>query len=768
MTSKKSSLNPMNYTYGKTLLGKLPLSAALCIMIFAEFSDIFKVIRDYKDYLKLGETELADKIKEGYLFVFKYQSYELGMIDFMVQAAMIIAAAILAINLFGFLLNKSSVNVIYSLGISRSKYFGAKLLAGITAIVLGIGIPMVIITVTNAAFFGMSKALITTSIYIFIKLVSAMLWPFAVFALTIVLTGSLLETIVEGAVVYSSPYLINCIISTLMATTAYGSPYTSIFSSISKSFSAMDGSIVSSEFSLFNIEEFLLPISYCDSMDNIFTLDKQIKPCYPSFVGTIIFLAVIIAIFVAATFLNSRRHAEKAGFMGTSPFLQGYCVVTVGPFLASFFSDAISQSDLSFGGILLAFLISAAVIMIIGYTIVDLICVHSMKKYISRLKYLGIELAVFAAVSLAFIIGTNIAYSSIPSKQSISSVSVSVPYDYINAGLSYGYGSYAQDGVMRIDNRIIKRTSGYVLITDLKDEEAIEMVTEINGKLQGYKKCSASDYTDFSDYGNRTVPYTIRIEYTLKSGRKVCRMYSVATDEIICSINEMALSTDGAKKFNISEMNLEHNDWDIMLISPNGSSREVPEIFVASNDDSTGLFVQTTERDEFFKAVINDILDGSAPLTFKSTDEIKGYYALGEAKYPIYSGMKNTLAVLEKYNLMGYLENTAEPVKISYCRYRDGLHYEGSECSGMVSADIIDSEYVEDYYCYDEYGNEYHYGDDESMLPDDTIVVTDPEKIAEVEKSIALTATATYNGSYAMMEYEDGTIIYAYMPDYIK
>ena len=92
-----------------------------------------------------------------------------------------------------------------------------------------------------------------------------------------------------------------------------------------------------------------------------------------------VFFAVIILIAAAAMLLHSRRKAEKAGFMGTCPAAEGFCVVVVGTWMASLVSETLRSSEFSRGAVKVITAIAGIVIMAAGYTAADLFFTRSVK-----------------------------------------------------------------------------------------------------------------------------------------------------------------------------------------------------------------------------------------------------------------------------------------------------------------------------------------------------------------------------------------------------
>lgn len=799
MTSKKSSLNPFRFTYFRNLKGKWPIGVSIFILVSIVFWGVFECIYSYNAALKDPKMGWGLELKTRYDYVFNLGSMDSNIDFFFFEVLMLMLVGILAIILFRYLLSKSATNVIFSLGISRTGYFTAKYLAGVTIIAAGVILPILISCIANVSFFGNCSALWISAGYLTLRIIASMLWVFTAYVFTITFVGSLLETFVMGTVVCFSPYAINMIVSTFMTVSANGSPY-SFYEGVLNYHGAltdMNGKFIEQKYSLFDFSSYIVPMT--GSLDEEFLyLEKGHIYERPHFLFTFVFLAITVAIAAAAMFVCSKRHAEKAGFMGTSPLLQGYCVLTVGPALGVILSEIVRSSLISMRSLFLIFIVASVIIMVIGYTIVDFICIRSVKKYKARIKYLGIELAIFAVIAAAFTCYTNVKFSPVPRKEDVSSVTVSVPDSYLYSNMAYmAMVMYDEDDKTRIDEMLSVDSSDNMLIEDITSEDVIEKVIDMNKKL---RKCSNADATDafnMSNYGNRVVYSKVMITYNLKNGKKISRAYLRMPDEILVMICDDILSTPQARKAAANQVSTRY--WDelpVLYISPNGSSVTPSEKFLSSDysinpykdyDRKEDIENEKIPQTELFEAIGKDIIDGTLPLNMKSDDELLGYIChstwpdpdkvIGEygsftidasALFPVYSSMKNTLAVLEKYGEKGLLENKADPVKITYTRYNEPLFYTDSECTavaGGVKVDQIGENGEIVIINMDETGNTYR-DELEMEMSDDTVTVSDTEKIAELEKAVQFRSLTRYGGYYARMDYEDGSAVFGFIPSY--
>ncbi len=811
MTSKKSSLNPFRFTYFRNLKGKWPVGVSIFIIIAIKCWEVFSDISQYSYAIrnKLGNDWILN-IKNEYTFVFNtyVDDSELDWMFF--EILLLILACVLAVILFKYLLNKSEINVAFSLGISRTKFFLAKYLAGATLISAGVILPLFIACVGNVCFFGNSSALWISAGYFALKAISAMLWIFTCFALTMTLVGSVLETLVMGTVVTLSPAFISRICSVLMGVSANGSPYsfnTGVFSYYG-GLNDMMGEPINTDVTLLDFSKYITPLS-ANTYENVFYLSKDTVYDRPPVLFSLVFLAAIIVLTAAAALIVAKRPAEKAGFMGTSPVLQGFCVLTVGPWLSTVCVEMARENFTTVRLLFVTMIVSSLVIMAVGYSVVDLICVHSFRKFISRIRYLLIELAVFAVIVGVFAVVANIRYSPVPAAEDVKSVSVSVSDAYVYSDMTYmRMGFYDGDNGTRLDELLSVEANESTLIDDITDSNVIGKVIEMNKKL---KKCSnekAGNVYNTSGFGTRVIPSRIMIVYTLRNGKQVRRAYNRMTDEMLITLSDDILTSEQAKKAAaIRVRNGVLRGYGVAYISPNGSSVTLSKAFTHNGlspikpgyygeGGEETIISENKAQEELYNAIAKDIIDGTLPLNMKSDERIMGYiFSTGDSNwepdlhalkmisleagnlFPVYPSMKNTLAVLDKYGERSMLENTAHPVKITYTVYNKDTEYMDAENAGMVGSlkvekiskngEIVLADEV--FYEYDgayEGETAYEYHTEHIEMGDKTVTVTDSAKIAELEKAVCLRSLTRYGGYYARMDYEDGSAVFCYIPSY--
>ena len=782
MTSEKSSLNPFGFTYREMIKRFIAVPVPLTAAALFIFGEIIPRFFSYRSALARGDTAFAESIRGTVKFVFISGS-EASLFAYAYTIIIIVIALVLALYSFGFMMLRPAANVQYSLGISRNKQFDARYLAVTTIIGMSVVIPLLIIAFFNAAFYGNSKELWTTFAFLCLSHFTVFLWAYTVYVFAMVQVGSIIESVVMGSVCVIAPGLLSSAFYSLIAVFAYGSPLlnSAIFDTNINFFDTSGELIAGPHEKLFGFSDYLFPVS---SAGNSFYMIKGEEYTFPPFVKFLVFLAVTLLIACAAKYLHSRRKTEKAGFMGTSPVLEGFCVVTVGSFLAGVIGQGINSSELSRGAVKIITILAGVIIMAVGYTLVDLFLTRSAKAFRKRLWNLPLEICVFLAMVFVAGVIINGAYSKIPQAENIKTATVSLPSSIQE--FRYTLDTVSATGCLPIDSITAEQSSDRAVF-EFNSPEEIEEILELNNLVKEPGK------------GERGI-YAVRFEYTLKNGKKVERIYRDAGQSIIEKMTAL-MRTDSYRNGTAKLLRTRLagiTEDSPLLISPNLSSMTIP----------MDLYNDESKTQELFRNVEKDILNGGIQLDFKTNDEILGYIALcdftpvdddprftvsyGEENddavndydikitenfdyleyygnnipfsnlcaLPVTASAKKTVAFLENSGLMKYFGNKEEFTKITYCRYEDADKTPlGDTSTGLISAQFSDKYYQFSVYWAD--GTEETAG---TEMPSYSTVVTDKTQVAELEKKIRAVAYAGDNGYYAKAEFADGDYVLAYIP----
>ena len=788
MTSKKYSLKLFRFTFLKSLRENWVFIPVGMLFVFIGFGEVFSLITVSVNPLR------AEALRStfNYCFAQFYDSIPPGTI---MSIPFIFVSVVLATRLFIYVMNKAAVNVHFSLGLDRGKLFASKFLAGITIITLSTVIPWIFIVIVNLAFFGFYGKTIIAALYIVLKLLGASYYVFAVVALVMQIVGSMLETYVYSAVAVLSPYMVDFTVSQFISTFIYGSPYTERLQSYDREIVKFGGGLIDTDYRLISFSKYLIPGS---SDNDLICIANERKEYLfdPALMGMklfwrpLVFLAVIAAISLAAFVCAKHRKAEKTGFMGTSPLMQGFCVIVVGSFLAALFNHIVCDLDMPYGKMVLISLMGGVVIMTVGYTVVELILLRSFKRYKKRIKYLIAEIAVFLLVCLIMLSAVPVGGVSTPAADDIKSADIVINGQELysnNLYYSYNYGSFVRtDDTIRLDAQLMTKSAN-ILFEGFTDKADIGKILSANEKLASLKNASVSQVYGGENERADKIMANVMIKYHLRNGKTAVRNYKYATLEILEEILELTKSENVKKQVSDYALSLTENismlsefSYNIALVSPDYSRAVAP-----------GAFMDKQLRDGLVKAVSADILAGTLPLAGSSESEFIGYIFISEMPladipvneydeqtgnaivreslgdieiitaetdifdnnvlvYPVYADMENTMNFINTNNLGRFFKSDDKAVKIVYCKYtepseftrydNDTFMLSGSSYSDRHFQYLWANDF-EDVMSYLSIDNEYGYIEDGVTKPYEEIDEKDRVEIEDIMPDYAVTVT---------------------------
>ncbi len=837
MTSKKYSPKLFRFSFKETLKADLFVGVIAFVSTCCQANAIRGLI------VAQFDKDVLKNLARQFYYILTYPKEDfgsaiIGSTDYLFMFLGVFCALVT----FGYLMHKNTVNVYFSLGISHSKLFLSRYLACVCSAFSGVFIALAICAALNISVFGFSSQLLIALAYYLLKLTSIFLYSFTITAFVMQLVGSSLESFVYSFVAIFSPFMINTTLSALFHSLIYGSPYSLGESAISyyyydSTFLRYSGEEFSGMFSLGDFGKLVFP-SFSDTVFNAMGSGNKRLDYFAAnysgsvFIAPLIFLAVIILLGAAAYLMSKRRKAEYAGFMGCSPVLQGYCVLTVGPFLGVYVLGMFQSSSLSFSQLRLLLIAAVVIIMAVGYTAVEFIVLRSGKKYVSRLKYLGAELAVFL-IGCAVIASTiPVGSVKIPAIGDIESASVTVEgKNYTTASSMIPYassGAYYGEN-LRLDSNLTLSGNSYIY-DGFTAKEDIKTIISANEKLEELKN-SKFDDTFGGDEESKVFHSRIRIEYTLKNGKTRVKNYDCATLDVKRELNKLNKSENMRNQ--VAEQTRKMADklldgdyqYSIALISPNTTRSTVP---LAFEDEKL--------RSGLVNAFADDIASGAMPLGGASGSELLGYVYItdywlvpddiieadpetGRAKgikadsdvdvsytdfydfssgwlYPVYAEMENTVKFIGANGLGALFENASDAVKVIYCKYDEDSEIckfnnttnilEGWSLPD-VSAQLMWQAYAgenEDDRIIVEYhnsvvgtpetvvmddGEEIERTDPGELLPENSVTIESPEEVAAAQKALRLQYNSCDDVYYAVMICEDGRTVAGMLPgDFAK
>ncbi len=541
MTSKTSSSKPLLYTFFSGLKGPVLAPAIINSFIFI----IFTLLEPLTYYIKDSSytNESGELIVTKATEMFKYFVLSASDLTSVLLLVCVIATSIAAaVFSFNFITSKKTVNVYYSLGISRDKLYFGKYVSGAALMVLSIAIPFLLAFVSNIIFLGYSKTLLMVTLFYILSFSATSLIVFSITAATFSAVGTFFEATIFSTIILAFPTIIFMSFETFMSNFVHGTPYGNVFHySNLPSYSFYD---TAPEKLIWKLD-FLNPLffdystlSKWGAMDPSGVNDTLVLhyrnteqlSWYPSILKAICWILVSVAIMFIGTFLFQKRKAEICGFIGTNKVLNTFATFTVGFF---FLSTAIS---VTFNHIsLLLTLVIAFIIFTVIYIGLELVLLRDFKKFLRGLFKLPIELAVTGAIIAVFITGLFGFSSKLPDASEIVKVAVTP------IGISNEYGFSQNVGYSTLSNMTedFSYSTSTGLVDGFTSQKDIKLISELHEKLIKLGKVKPLEYFDEANAttpeDERVLKTTFQFVYTLKNGKTLMRSYNAATPDIIKS-----------------------------------------------------------------------------------------------------------------------------------------------------------------------------------------------------------------------------------------
>lgn len=773
MTSKKYSADTFRHTFSLSFMAALPVALINFVILF----------------ICTAGSLLADAPSGGSVTVFwNFQLDSESLLILLLDASLLIGGMATALLIYKYMLGKASTNVFFSVPQTRGQMFLAKYLAGVCLTAAATFLPIFICGLINLIYFGSHHGLWTAAFYISLRLFAAMIFAFTVTAVVCCSVGSVAETVAYSAAFMILPISLKYTVETVICTMLYGSPYTNVLLGSVNTWSGFGagGSVNKSiVLPLGSFEKYLLPSIYSDISQVSYASNEE--KYTPVFRYVLIFLAVSAALAGVAALLYKRRKAEKAGFLGANQFMTNLAVFSVSIFAASFISSLAGGMHYEAGAALKNYLIFVIVTVPV-FIIVELFILRSFKRLLQKLWQLGVQLGIMALVALVFT-GGLFGYSSrLPAADEIASVSVTTGTgDIIARPIAGRADTYVSYEDRLIDSALLYNLGSYYgsvnpMFTGITDSADIENVIKAHRLLIGCKGQTVTKQSMHADDGERLLPANIRISYKLKNGKELDRQYFIASDEALETLAEITHG-DTYKEYVASLFDgnaITSEDGNVT----NEYYFEGREIAIASPDFTsvTGAedYTDTEQRRVLFAAVADDIRNDRLPLDLSSTEKLLGYIVFSMVAYetlddkevsedalfnggftaiPVYANMKSTLAVLEETSLTDAFESVKEPVRMTVCRFT------AYNCSETFYFDDSSMQMFMGALAQAQNTNEDIESVAELKFPADAKTVTDKAVMDEYLGAVRMNYPLTYSGSYVRFEYEDGTLLYGYVPD---
>lgn len=784
MTSKKSSANPFLYTF-KSSLKKcffIPLIYSVIVSVYFSLRGFYEVYQNYINQMDPNNINASAAGAESYLKGFTYVISRGALSDgvYFAYLSLMLIAALLAVMIFKFICSKKSVNVYYSLPITRSSLFTAKYLAGAVMLIAASLIPYLVAFAGNIWLFGFTKELILAVIYCSLSsFVSAML-IFTLTAFILNFVGSVVEGMVYTVSIAAIITAFSKFVETLFNNFVYGSPYLFTY------WVTGDDSGYHRA-SAFNSFPFGNPFTFSVNGKSYLMHLSTEEWVAPDFLP-VIFWAVICAVLYAAAVVSFRRRkAEKAGFLGMCLPLTQIAVVSLSLVIYTLVFEILDYEGFTNNQKSVIAVFSVLLLAVV-WIVIHACVLRSAKKILKKSWMLGIEAAVLAAVCVLFASPLSAGFTSVPDADDIESVAVTTgvgdvyaaPFTNSVRDSFYYEGSEMTEEAYFTDLMFFGSSDS--LIAGFDSKEDIELVRQVNEEINetgGYKEPYG-----VTDINEKCYDSNIVIEYTLKNKSRVVRCYNAVKYSTASKLVKLTQS-ENYKDAVIEKLDPANNGeiytsgYAVALVSPKLDRMSVLnkiDLYEMMNEVVTDIkadrmpicrnttetpvgFIMfaVTDREYAYSEVTEDFGLEGATISVEAVSS-KVFEDRGSALWlhdfwvmsiPVYPSMSNTVAYLENEGLSEYFKSEKQIVKAELFsdKVEDALFY------GMKSS-------LEFSGC--------HFGVNvERDVPELTAdkVVTDPETVEMISDKTLLTGVRTENGYFVRLTFDDGSCTMGYIPE---
>lgn len=814
MTSKKSSVNPFRFTFLRTCAKNWLVPLAVFLLTGYTF-----FVCGFVEAKTTYNVNLFDGNGSSYLEDYKFHLSDdnWGELGFFIDILLIIAAVVLGISIFRYMFSKKSVNVFYSLGMTRKSMFLSKYLAGAFLLTSSVLIPVIADVIGNITLFGSSKELWISAAYLSVCYLSMLLYSYSITVAVCCCVGTLLEAGFFSIVFIGIPMIAEFLLKVLFGGVLYGSPYGRY-----------------SDFMLYNGQSYRTEYGFGLASENILFFGSAKYDEYsflrrsdstapfefenPHLLSLIIMLALILLISFAAFIFYKNRKTEIAGFIGANKAVTHIGIFALSVFGFSFISEYLSYLDYS--NKYMAFLFAAVSVFAV-YTVIQLVSLRSIKLFFKTIWKMAVHFALLSLIIIVFATGLFGYSTRIPEKSEIERIAITTgtgdsffstvrntsrPYDFLE--------SYMPD--VTADAGLKTDIGNSVLLDGYSSEEEIDRILSIHKKLIDIMDADTSSKGVYKEFGERTVLNTTRIIYTLKDGSKLERHYNFSNDEITRMLAELT-ETELYKKNAVESLagffgltnvydDAEYVDGikesagytvspylekTVSLASPNFSSLHTAPALNSKN-----------AKTELCEALKEDIMADRLPLNFNTESPVKGYIFVmdlnsdmyismteeeaanqysfhsdnsvinatdAQIVIPVYESMTSTLAVTENYNCISLFENAAEPVAVETWKYNENAKTPYlTERATLVEGIYVNkkehlmNENFERFWSIDENGEKQRFT--APRLAPDSVESSNPIQIDKFSDAFRMISLDCYEGYYVRLIFEDGSCVYGYAP----
>ncbi len=444
----------------------------------------------------------------------------------LLTVGMVLCGILTAIYLFSFTMSKKKVNVYFSLGISRSRLFINRTVAGVLALFMSVLIPFGITYLVNASSFGMSAHLTTVFLYLLSLFFVSGLAGFAIGTFASSVSGNMFEAALTSGTFSFLPALISWVFYDdfvyrlpngfirdavtdlhlkLLSPFTFGIDYSAKYVEISRSSGVIDTFHYALRWAGAPLES---------TGEKNWKIPEELSIDFGYILPVILWLVISLVILGAAIALFNRRPAEHANSFGK--FRTATAIISASAFFATVYAAFemlywayadISVKSIFRGNAFLTIAVSVLATAIV-YFIVQLILKRKIKPVLKSFAWYGVLMGVtvfgfvFAATDFFG------AYNKMPKAEDIKSVSMDV-----DVGSLF---SHNINGIMNIQD--VDNCKNLIFSENPED---IKMAGELVKKLQKEKSFTV---------GNELK--TVTVVFVTKDGKKCVRRYSIISEEL--------------------------------------------------------------------------------------------------------------------------------------------------------------------------------------------------------------------------------------------
>lgn len=491
------------------------IGAMLFFLVYPVWGTIFTYDQVMRQSTALAPGEQLPTLVDTYRYILYYgQNYSNEMPLYLLEALMVLCPILLGCALFRFLADKRTVNVYYSLGLSRRTLFFTRYGAGVLLLAMVILFSVGMNLTLNLAVFGSSWQLWSAALYQIFGFLIVSVFSLTVTAAVFSMVGTVGEGVCFSVSLLSAPTLVLGGLDFYLSR-LWGSPYGQTFlttaswgsgtrSSLLLKWSGCNPMILLHE-SLRNSAALRL-----DGMNDVVAV-QSLKWAAPHFAPLLFWLLLTAAVLALGFFLAKRRKAEICGFLDSSPVLSAGVTL-----LWSFFAlgCVIKGAAYLLWPKWFSFLLGALAYLIV-VILATLVLTRSLPLFRKKWKWILLQGGVCALLCVACATGFFGFSSRVPDIKKVKSAAVTLPAQSIRfSGYSRGIGS----------NSYYFSEQGDLLF-DFTTERDLNQIQELHRLLIADGDQPLKGAEGAASRSDQVVPARIQFIYTLKDGSQVKRYY---------------------------------------------------------------------------------------------------------------------------------------------------------------------------------------------------------------------------------------------------